>query len=446
MSQHLRQHRRVVAAFTRVLAGLVLLSFVLAPTVMAFDARNGEQLTIGASEIITDDLYLAGQSITIDGTVQGDVVAAGQIITVNGTIEGGLIVAAQTIIVNGTVRDSARLAAQAIALEPQARVGRDLVAFAYSVENRAGSTVGRDVTVGAYQALLAGSIGRNVSGGMAGLEIRGGIGGDVNVSVGADEETAQPYMAAPPAIAIPVVRPGLTIADTAQIGGRLTYESARAYPVGGQIRQGATWNARAAEPQSAPSLVSVVADNVRRLVALCVIGLLLLWLLPQWTERLAATIEGRPLPSIGWGFVAASSATGAVIGLAVVTIVLAVAFGAFTLSSLAGLVVVLGLLGDLTLAVGLTVFAAFVAQAIVSYLAGRLLLQRLYPAALTHRAAPLLAGAPVFVILSAIPAIGGLIALLAALATFGAVWIRVRDRREPARAMQPAPAAAAAAA
>jgi hypothetical protein len=82
--------------------------------------------------------------------VQGDVVAAAQIITVNGTIDVGLIGAAQTIIVNGTVRDSARLAAQAIALERQARLGRDLVAFAYSVENRAGSTVGRDVTVGTY--------------------------------------------------------------------------------------------------------------------------------------------------------------------------------------------------------------------------------------------------------------------------------------------------------
>jgi cytoskeletal protein CcmA (bactofilin family) len=446
MSTSSFRHLKLVLPLASVVASLVLLSFVLAPTAMAFDARSGDQITIGAGDVIRDDLYLAAQTITIDGTVQGDVVAGAQTVTINGTIEGDLIAGAQTIVVNGTVRDTARLAAQAVVLEPQARVGGDLVAFAYSVDSRAGSSVGRDVAVGAYQMLLAGTVERNVTGGMQGLEIRGTVGGDVNVSVGGGEAVAQPYMGPPPAVVVPSVPPGLTVADTARIGGSLTYEAPRSYPVSGQVGQGATWTPRVEEPQAQPGPFSVVADNLRRLVAVGVIGLLLLWLAPQWTQRLATIIETRPLPSLGWGVVAAIAAIAVVIGAAIVTILLAIAFGWVTLFSLAGLVAVLGVLGDVMLVVGLVVFVAFVAQAIMSYLTGRMLLQRVYPSWLSPRVVPLLVGLPIFVILTAIPVIGGIIALLTALAALGAVWIWVRDGREPARAIQPVPAPAAEAA
>jgi cytoskeletal protein CcmA (bactofilin family) len=443
ISQHrsLVNTRRLFALLGLLLA-LLLLGHLLAPRAFGFDARNGERLTIGAGETINDDLYLAAQTIVIDGTVQGDVVAAAQTITVNGTIEGSLIAAAQTLILNGTVRDTARLAGQAVVLEPPARVGRDLVVFAYSVENRAGSAVGRDVTIGAYQALLTGNVARNVVGGMAGLEIQGTVGGDVNVTVGTNDESTPPTMAPvspPPAVVLPFVRPGLTVADSANIAGRVIYEAPRNYAIGGKIGQGVTWNQRAVEQPIQPGFGSVVADNVRRLVALAVIGMLFLRLALRPTQELAATIQVRPLPSLGWGFVAAFAASGVVTGVAIATVLLAVALGALTLGSLAGLVVVLGLLGDVTLAVGLTVFAAYVAQALASYLTGQLLLRQFQPALLARRYTPFLIGLPVFVIVTALPGVGGLIGLLVAIMAMGAIWIRVRDRGEPAPAAMPSP-------
>jgi cytoskeletal protein CcmA (bactofilin family) len=167
------------------IGAIALLALFGAPRAVAFDARNGDEVTIPAGQTVNDDLYIAAQTVTINGTVQGDVVAAGQIVTINGTIEGGLIAVAQTLIINGTVRDTARVAAQAIVLDPQARIGRDLMVGAYSLETRPGSAVGRDTLIGAYQALLTGTIGRNLAGGLAGLDIRSSIGGDVNVAVGA---------------------------------------------------------------------------------------------------------------------------------------------------------------------------------------------------------------------------------------------------------------------
>ena len=195
----------------RLLAGissLLLLAFLLVPSARAFDARSGDQITIEADQVIDDDLYVAGQAVTIDGTVHGDVIAAGQIINFNGTVDGSFIAAGQTVIVNGTIRDTARIAAQALQFGNDARVGRDLMSAGYSLELRPSSMVGRDLAFGGYQALLAGDIGRNVRGDMRNLALRGAVGGDVNVAVGTGDEGAGTMTSPPPGILVPTVPPG----------------------------------------------------------------------------------------------------------------------------------------------------------------------------------------------------------------------------------------------
>src|SRR5205814_8915060 len=102
--------------------------------------------------------------------------------------------------------------------------GRARPVGGYSLGTRAGSSVGRDVLGGGYQALLAGEIGRNLRAGVQGLELRGTIGGDAEVEVGARQGGASPYMGgAPPGVVMPVVPGGLTLADPAQVKGRLVY-------------------------------------------------------------------------------------------------------------------------------------------------------------------------------------------------------------------------------
>jgi hypothetical protein len=57
------------------LAALLLLGFFAVTPAQAADARGGDQVVIGRDEVINDDLYVAGNTVTIDGTVKGDVVA-----------------------------------------------------------------------------------------------------------------------------------------------------------------------------------------------------------------------------------------------------------------------------------------------------------------------------------------------------------------------------------
>jgi hypothetical protein len=243
------------------MAGFLFALLVMVPPVRAFDARTGDQVAVLADQVIEDDLYAAAQTITIDGTVNGDVVVAGQIIVINGVINGGLNAAGQTVIVNGTVRDSARIGAQAAQIGGGARIGRDLMIGTYSLETRPGSVISRDVAVGAYQAMIAGTVERNLRGSMAGLAVRGLVGGDVDVTVGTPEESApQTMMSPPPEIALPSVRPGLTVEDSARINGRLRYTSTREFATRGNVGQGVVWEQQRVEERPQPGFGASVAE------------------------------------------------------------------------------------------------------------------------------------------------------------------------------------------
>lgn len=421
-----------------VIVGLLfLLGLIVAPSAHAFDLRQGEQLVIGANEVVNDDLYAAGQNITIDGTIQGDAILAGQVITINGTVEGNLVAAAQTVIIHGAVRDTARIAAQAVLVDSQAQIGRDLITFAYSLETRPGSAIGRDTGIGAYQALLAGVINRNVRGGMQGLALQGTVGGNVDITVGGSTAngTPQSAMTPPPGVVIPGVPPGLTIADSAKINGTLTYTAPQTYPVPPQVAQNVTYTPVPVAEQPVRGPGSILADNVRRLIALAIVGLLLLWLVPGWTRRLADIAEARPWPSLGWGAVAAVAVVGAAIGILIATGFLAAALGASTLFGLMALVIGWGLVSEVTLILGVIVFTGYIAQAIASFWGGRFLLQRLQPQWLEHRVVPFLIGLVIFVALTAIPVVGGIIGFVVALLGLGAVWIWAGETLHPAPAV-----------
>lgn len=68
------------------LAVLLLVGLFAAVPARAAETRGGNQVVIGRNEIITDDLYVAGSSVTIDGIVKGDLVAFGSQITINGEV------------------------------------------------------------------------------------------------------------------------------------------------------------------------------------------------------------------------------------------------------------------------------------------------------------------------------------------------------------------------
>jgi cytoskeletal protein CcmA (bactofilin family) len=414
-------------------ASLVLLASVaFAASAWAIETRGGENVTIGADDVVEDDLYVAAQTVTVEGTVRGDLVAAGGTVRVNGgTVEGDLISAGQTVIVNGTVEDDVRIAGQALLVGEDAQIEDDLIAAGYSLETEPGSTVGGELLYGGYQALVAGTVGENLRGGMAAFELDGEVGGNVNVAVdggGAQQPAGGQFAPRPPAVSIPTLEPGLTLTDTTRVDGDLHYESSSRGDIasGAQIGGDVSYERRPAEEvQPAQTGVSaVLLESLRRFVVLLLIGLLLVWLAPRLVRGASDTVRSQPLLSLGWGVLSFLIVGVLMLVVLAATTVLAIVFGLVTLGGLIPAIVSIGVLTDAVLVVAFLISVFYLAPVVVGFLGGRMLLGQFQPDRATGRVLPLVIGILLYVILRAIPILGAVVALIVVLLGLGAlsVW------------------------
>ena len=319
-------------------------------------------------------------------------------------------------------------------------MGDDLIAAAYSLENEPESNVGGTLWYAGYQALLAGTVGEDLAAAANALTLGGEIGGDADADVDGEEGGAAPPGFLPvPQVPIPTVEPGLTLTDSALIGGNLTYRSSteaqidpQAQIEGDVVREERPVEEEDEEATRSP-LAEGVLDALGSLVSLVLVGLLLMWLVPGWIRRRAYTVLDRPLASLSWGLLGlvAFLILGLVILLA--TILLAIVLGLLTLGSLVALIVVLGLLAEAALVLAFWISTGYLAQIFVGFLAGVLLLESVLPGRGAGRVLPLVVGLIVYVILGAIPVLGPIVGLIVVLLGLGTllkwVWTTVRHGR-----------------
>jgi hypothetical protein len=268
------------------------------------------------------------------------------------------------------------------------------------------------------------------------LDLDGEVGGNVDAEVDGEDDGPSPSWFAPaPRVPIPPVEPGLTLTDSARVDGNLTYESsteAQINPdqVGGEVVR----NERpATEEEPARTLADIVLDTLRNFLALILVGLLLMWAAPSWTRRLADTVQARPLASLGWGVVGFIIFIALTIAVLLATILLAVIFGLLTLGGVVLLLIGLGVLIEAVLVFAFLFSINYLAQIVVSFLVGLLLLGRIQPERAAGRVLPLVVGLVLYVILRAIPVLGPLVGLIVVLFGLGAItsWIWAGLRRRP---------------
>ncbi|MCX6796244.1 MAG: hypothetical protein NTW06_01975, partial [Candidatus Falkowbacteria bacterium] len=71
---------------------IVFFALILLPIgAQAAIYKTGSSVYVGKDLIVPDNLYAAGNTVTIDGTVKGDLICAGGSIIVNGKVEGDVI-------------------------------------------------------------------------------------------------------------------------------------------------------------------------------------------------------------------------------------------------------------------------------------------------------------------------------------------------------------------
>lgn len=393
----------------------------------AAEHRAEGRLLIAADEVVEDDLYCFGDEITIDGQVKGDVVAAGRLIRVNGTVEGDLICAAQAIVINGKVSDDVRMAGQVLKIDDQASIGDDVFAAGFSLEATERSSINGELTYAGYQALLAGYVGENLTAGLVNCEIGGNVGGDVDLGVAADQTGAQAYTTgSPPPIPLPNVPPGLTIRETAEIVGDLDYESPEEATMAAeaQIAGEITYEQKVAE-EAPLTPTERVLSVFRKYGALLIVGLGALLVAPTWTRGVSDNIRTRPFACLGLGIVGIAGCIVLPLFMLVGMILLAVITGLIQLTGLVPVVIVLGLSCIAMVLVSFWFSTAYLAEVVLSFVAGSWLLNLAKPTLGENRFLALFVGLVLLALISSVPYLGFIVGWLVVLLGLGALvcWL-----------------------
>ena len=365
-----------------------------------FRASDGRQDVSGS---VDDDVYIAGDEIVISGEVTGDVFGAGRSIRLTGSTGQSFFAGAQDVTIDGTVGHSARIGAQDLVVT--GTITQDLLGAGRAVTVETEGSVGRDVWAGGQNLTVAGNVGRDIRGGVQELTISGTVGG--NVEVDGDS---------------------VTLEDGARIAGDLIYTSDReadidpgAEVAGEVVRR---------EPKAAPSdesnpVVDTILDFLSGVAGAFVLGLVLLWLLPNLLPSLARTMRNSLAPSLG-------------IGLAGLFVVPIVALIALVIS------LVLGTFGSLpVLLLAVYAFLLVLAKAAVGYLIGSMILKQVddgvTPRPFVDSLKALAIGVTVLTLIMLVPFIGGLVGFIIAVLTLGAGILAFINWRKSRTATAAAP-------
>jgi hypothetical protein len=425
---------------------------------------------VAADEVIDDDLFLGsdivemagtvngnlfagGTTVTISGAVNGDVVAGGSMVTITGTVNGNLLTMGGEVLLDGTVEDSLFFGGNSLIVGENGSVGSNLYAGGFSISLEPGSTIARDIAVGAYQAILAGDIGRDVRASVGAIELTGKVGRNVTVDVAdpdADSENAAFLQYIPFAHVSRLIPVGLHIRPEAVIGGKLEYSSAVEQPAGIQATPegGVVYHYRAPDDgKNLEDLKNIKPDVnvtvrmldfgglimgyvfgvIREFLTLILLGALAVWLIPGVLTRGAGILRDKPLPSLGWGFLVLVVGLIALVAACILILMLGLAIGVVTLFGLMSAVFgigfsAIGLSGALFLAI-----AQYGTKLVVALLIGDALIRLFRKDYSASTFWPLLLGILLLVFVDAVPILGTVVSFFVTLFGLGALWLLLRN-------------------
>ncbi len=462
--------QKQISLFPRIILILsIVLALGLAATGSVQAAVIDQSCTVPAGEVLNDDFISSCETITIDGTINGLAVLSGSQVTVNGTINGDLIMSGQTVTLSdtgkvtgnvfgfaqtveifGDIDGSVISGSAAAVLGSQASVGRNLYYGGYSFEAQNGSQVAIDLYTAVYQAILNGTIERNLGAAAGAIELNGTVGGNATLEVGSSDDEiptfVMPYMQDLPA----AIKPGLRIGSQAKIGGDLKYTSTKDYAGAIQIQPGGqviyqtpvpevTDGERFEQPDQAARNVTFRAPifntlwkMLRNFITLLALGGLALWLMPKWFAVIIEQARTKALPSAGIGtLVLVGGYFGAGL-LFLVILSLGLLFSVLTLGGLSNLIFGVGLSGwALALSI-FTMLVSYGSKLVAAFLVGDLLMRQISPQSTNKTIFALLLGVLLYVVVRAIPFFGWIIGLAATLVGLGAIWYGFQALRKPA--------------
>lgn len=246
--------------FRKILLSAALV-FALPAAALAAEANQVQNVVLNKGEHWTGNYYAAGQTVTIDGDVDGDVLCAGQTIVINGSVGGDVLCAGQTLTVNGKVGGSVRTLGQAVSINGS--VGRNVTAGAQNFALGSDAAVAGEAAIGAQALVLSGPIAKTAYLGAQEMNLKSTIGGDLNYS---SEKTP--------------------VFDKSKVSGKVV---SHAWPTRTQT-----------EPTPAERLGGLLYWIAAALGG----AALIIWLAPRLVRSVTDEMIRRWPASLGWGFLA----------------------------------------------------------------------------------------------------------------------------------------------
>ncbi|MDP8958460.1 MAG: polymer-forming cytoskeletal protein [Actinomycetota bacterium] len=328
-----------------------------------------EEVVVPAGQTVPHDLYVSAGRVRIEGRVRGDLVAAGGDLDVSGEVTGDLLAAGGTTTISGEIGGDARVASGQVLVGGS--VGEDLLLASGRATIAPEAQVAEDLIFATGQMTLDGTVDGDVLGTTGSYQKRGSVGGTEQV----------------------------TIREPAE--------------------------------ERPPTALQRLLDGVLRYLGILLVGALFLWFAPRIMIAGAASLRRRLLASLGLGILAIVGFFVLVLAVVLVTVLLAVAlgllgFGALTLAAIFAGILVAALTSFLFF-----LAVAFLAQAVVALVLGRLVVGERAGSFWRHLIA-LALGLLVVVLVSAIPLVGSWLEFLIVLFGLGALVLGVAARdREP---------------
>ena len=264
----------------------IILTIVLAAPVSA------QSQMLPKDQVIEDDYYAAGETVTVSGTVQGDAYVAGGTVIIDGNIEGDAMVAGGNVTINGEIGQDLRIAGGNVTINGV--VTRNLTA------------AGGDVQLG-----KSGSVQGNILGMFGNFEQYGTIGGKATLLGGNAVLNAQI------ANGVDAKVGKLSLGESAQIDGNLSYtseETASIAPnasVSGMVqftKSPVDWANHERREERERSAVAAwsgfkVASAIFDFITTAIIGLFFLRLMPMRMLHMTELIRANALKSWGIGLI-----------------------------------------------------------------------------------------------------------------------------------------------
>lgn len=401
-------------------AGVVALLMMFAAALFAGHAqasvfKRAQNLDITNLEQLDDDVYIYANKLTLEGVVRGDLTAFCYRVDVKGEVGQSANLFCRDLFLAGKIDGSLRAFAQNAVIDGY--VSRSAIAFGQDVSFNQGSVVERDLTAAGGVVDLAGTVRGNTRIYADRVVLSGVFMGDVNID--ADQ--------------IQVVKPAV-------ITGNLTYVSKTEAKIdtanGVSITGQTTWNLpkHAREEKSGSGLTGFLL-RVSSLLAAFIFGLIVMQIFRPYAEESFNQLRTRLSTSIAAGLIGIVSLL-----VCLIILVLALAF------SIAGLILVSSQLAPIgsiilifsILTIPITSFLGvsgaiilYSGKLVVAMLLGYLIMSRAREGTQPLGKAGLFVGLTILAVVFAIPYLGTIVYIAAAVVGGGAILLGIKHCRRP---------------